>query len=124
MLSLDRVCHWLVEASGSPGHPCIAEVLLQILESTMMPTVIHDPHVQMELLKILETHDPGPALESINVILDRESRTSEIAQMYIRTLHHKHANCTDPPFGPLSSQLWYYQSWDTVSHFNNLLLEL
>ena len=109
-VNMDPVCHWLVQAANreSSGHPLMAEVILQILESTLMPTIIHDPCVQMELLRMVQTSDPGPALESINVVMEMESTTSDIAAEYMRTLQLKHANCVDPPFCFLSSQPWYY----------------
>ena len=121
---IDEVCLWLAEeaAKRAKGSSTIANVILQVLESTLMPMIVNNQSVRKEMLDMLSTRDPGNLLECINIALLQEIRTSELIQAYICTLHQKHDNCDDPPFGPMNSRLWYYQDWDTVSHFNNLLV--
>jgi hypothetical protein len=115
---VDRVCQWLCnEALTEDGRGTMAEIIVQILQSTLMPVVLSDQNVQIALI----SNKPDLALNAINKVLVEQP--DEISHAYIRILYEKHSELIDPPFDHLNSDVWYFQEW-TVSHFNNILITL
>jgi hypothetical protein len=113
---------WLcTESEKIGGHACSAEILIQILQSTMLPKLLNDPEVISAFSKMMDSKNIHIGLDAVNQFM--MTSTDEIAIKYVDVLRLEHGRLIDPPFTSIDSHLWYYRQWP-VSHFNNLLLTL
>lgn len=100
------------------GHGTSAEVVIQLLQSSLGPTLLSDVPVRYALISMLETDDVHKGLHAINMAMTEI--TDDLADAYLFTLEHEHSFLHDPPFDYLDSTLWYYRTW-TVSHLEELV---
>jgi hypothetical protein len=123
ILDIDAICLWLCEEESTKtgGDAVSASIALQILQSTMMFSLLSDPDVRAGLTNMIATNSVHVGLDAIN--LRMATSKDEIALKYMDILGTEHSQLIDPPFAPIDSRLWQYRQW-TVSHFNNLLITL
>jgi hypothetical protein len=115
-------CLWLcVESEKVGGHAASAEVLIQMLQSTLMSKLLADTEVSTALSKMVEYNDVHIGLDAVNCFM--VTCTDEIAVRYLEVLRVEHGHLIDPPFTATDSRIWYFRQWP-VSHFNHLLVEL
>jgi hypothetical protein len=120
-LDIDTLCLWLCTEESkdtAEGVRTIASIIVQLLQSTMMPLLLADVNVCRALSIMMETNNVHLGLDAINNRL--VSVKDEIVLRYMDVLWSTHGQLIDPPFTYLDSMVWYYQPWP-VSHFNNLL---
>jgi bifunctional ADP-heptose synthase (sugar kinase/adenylyltransferase) len=119
-MNIHAICLWLCTASTrTGGEATSAEIIIQILQSTMMHKLLGDPNVCSALTEMTESQNVHIGLDAVNQAM--ATSTDEIAVKYMDVLRLEHEQLIDPPFTSGNSLLWHYRPW-TVSHFNNLLV--
>jgi bifunctional ADP-heptose synthase (sugar kinase/adenylyltransferase) len=119
-MDIYSICLWLCTASEKTGGDATsAEIIIQILQSTMMHKILGDPDVCTALMEMVENQDVHTGLDAVNRLM--ATSTDEIAVKYMDVLRLEHDQLIDPPFTLDNSLLWNYRPW-TASHFNNLLM--
>ena len=121
--SLLDICRWLhTEMSTNTGGDAVsATIIVEMLQSTMMHTLLSDPDVRHGLMDMVATNSVHVGLEAMNQRMS--TSTDEIAVRYMYILWLEHSQLIDPPFAPTDSRLWQFRHWP-VSHFNNLLVTI
>jgi hypothetical protein len=114
------ICIWLcAEREKIGAQATSAKILIQILQSTLMPKLLIDTDVIFALSQMFITKNVHLGLDAVNHFM--ELSTDVIAERYIQVLQSEHDELFQPPFPATDSRLWYYREWP-VSHVNHLFM--
>jgi len=118
-IDTELLSRWLYDKSGdSGGSGTSAEILIQLLQSSLGPTLLSVDPVRHALITMVATDDVHHGLHAVN--LATVDIVDDLAEAYLFTLAYEHSRLHCPPFAYLDSTLWYYRSW-TVSHLEELV---
>jgi hypothetical protein len=109
-IDIDMLVDWLFQkVEEGPGEGIVAEILAQLLESSLGYTIFADTSVRAALNSMMEENDVHIGLNAANRLLT--VLNDELAQTYLSVLAYEHGFLVSPPFESTDSLLWYYRDW-------------
>jgi hypothetical protein len=109
-IDIDALGIWLLhKCDGARGDGTIAEIITQLLRSSLGYALYTDDTVQKALRLMMESNDVHIGLDVMNVVM--ALFTDDLARAYLNVLAYEHSCLHDPPFESTDSMLWYYRDW-------------
>lgn len=110
LLNIDALCLWLVHTSHfSRAEGTMAQIIILLLESSMMSTLMNHTSVRHELMHMLGEGSPAMALDEMNRMIYSLRDTLQDAPIYLQRLDFEHSHLDHAPFDSRDSTLWYYR---------------